>query len=97
GLSSTVVSFALDRGNSVLYAGTAAGVFSSANGGASWIPVNTGLANLAVTALVFDTSGTLYAATNGAAIYRLVPASSARPPIQGAGHHPPPRLVPPRP
>ena len=59
--------------------------------------MNAGLANLAINALVLDSTGTLYAATNGAAVYRLVPASPARPPIQGSGHHPSPRLVPPRP
>ena len=53
---------------STLYAGTwGGGVFKSADGGASWSAVNTGLPATDVYALVIDpaTPSTLYAGTNG--------------------------------
>ena len=52
---------------STLYVGTGSGVFKSTDAGASWNALNTGLANLSVTALVIDpiAPSTLYAGTTG--------------------------------
>jgi len=58
-----------------LYAGTyGGGVFKSANGGASWSAVNSGLTSLAVLALAIDpaTPTTLYAGTSGGGVFKSV-------------------------
>ena len=57
-----------------LYAGTyGGGVFKSANGGASWSAVNSGLTSLAVLALAIDpaTPTTLYAGTSGGGVFSI--------------------------
>ncbi len=57
-----------------LYAATPAnGVLASADGGATWSPLNAGLTNLAVSAIALDASGGyLYAATySGVFVYRF--------------------------
>jgi ligand-binding sensor domain-containing protein len=87
----------MDRPNATLYAGTVAGVFASSNGGATWAAVNTGLSSLTINALILDSGGTLYAATDGAGAFRLVPAATARPPIQGSRPSRPTRRIPSRP
>ncbi len=57
----------------VLYIGTDTGVFLSENDGASWIPFNNGMPNVAVVDLAFNGRGNiLYAATHGRSIFRAV-------------------------
>ena len=52
-----------------LYVGTELGVFASDNGGASWDPVNTGLANTVVESLDFKNSHMLVAFTHGRGVF----------------------------
>jgi hypothetical protein len=56
-----------------VYAGTNSGVFESTDNGASWTPLNVGLTNPVVEALVRapGPGGALYAATNGAGVFVL--------------------------
>ena len=58
----------------VIYAGTSGGgVFSSLNGGQSWVEMNLGWVNSNVSSLYFDTnSRTLYAGTFNSSIWRYV-------------------------
>jgi photosystem II stability/assembly factor-like uncharacterized protein len=50
------------------------GIYLSADGGANWVPINEGLTNKAVTALEISNDGRiLYAATEGAGVFRLGP------------------------
>lgn len=46
------------------------GIFKTTNGGASWTPANTGLGDTTINALLFDSNGALYAATESGGIYR---------------------------
>ena len=89
-------SVCLDRPSATLYAGTTTGVFASSNGGAAWTPVNTGLTSLSINALVLDSGGTLYAATNGAGAFRLVLAATNRPAVLLPPRKSPPRSLRPR-
>ncbi len=93
----TVIAFARDPKSGAIYAASSAGVFVSPDRGATWSVVNSGLPTLSMSALVFDSAGTLYAGTGGGGVFRLVPASPAREPVQGSGQHPPPRILTPRP
>jgi photosystem II stability/assembly factor-like uncharacterized protein len=80
---------AIDPANSsTLYAGTGndysapqgfRGIFMSTDGGASWLPINNGLAGLfdirsSITALVIDpqNSNILYAGTSGGGVFRSI-------------------------
>jgi photosystem II stability/assembly factor-like uncharacterized protein len=69
----SVCSVAIDPSDpSTIYAGTlGGGVFKSADGGATWRPINNGLTNLSITALAIDpgTHHTLYAGT-GSGIFK---------------------------
>jgi photosystem II stability/assembly factor-like uncharacterized protein len=48
------------------------GVYLSTDGGSSWLPINEGLTNRAVTALAISANGRhIYAATEGAGVFRL--------------------------
>jgi hypothetical protein len=48
------------------------GVYVSADGGASWHPINDGLSTRAVRHLAISTNGkVLYAATSGEGVFRL--------------------------
>src|SRR5689334_693612 len=38
---------------------------------ANWIPINSGLTNLYIRTLAVDSSGTVYAGTHGAGVFRL--------------------------
>lgn len=50
------------------------GIYLSSDGGAHWVPINEGLTNKAVTALDISKDGRLlYAATEGAGVFRLGP------------------------
>ena len=54
-----------------IYAGTwGAGAFKSTNGGGDWNETNNGLDNLAVNALVINSSGNIFVATVGGGIYK---------------------------
>jgi photosystem II stability/assembly factor-like uncharacterized protein len=95
GVSVSTTSFAFDPDTGTLFAGTAAGVFASDDSGASWTPLSDGLANLQITDVLVDSSGVTFAATDGAGIYRLTPASADREsPIPAPGHGPRTRVVP---
>jgi fibronectin type III domain protein/WD40 domain-containing protein len=57
--------------NSTLFAGTdSAGIFRSTDEGLSWIPSNTGLADLHISVLVADQSGTLFAGSRSRFLFR---------------------------
>ena len=60
------------RTPTTLYAAKFAGVFKSADGGANWSPVITGLTNLKVTSLAIDprTPTTIYAGTYGGGVFK---------------------------
>ncbi len=45
------------------YAATSAGMFNTADGGATWTPYTTGMGTIAVNALAVDTAGLVYAGT----------------------------------
>ena len=79
---------------STFYAGTSGGVFVSADGGASWTPMNDGLIKPRVNALVRapGPGGALYAATNGAGVF-LFTHEVERAPVTLAQHRGPPRQV----
>jgi len=67
-----------------LYAGTApGGVHSSTDSGATWTPINAGLANQDVVSLAIDpvSPGILYAGTGGG-MFRYAPDSSAKGTVQ---------------
>jgi exo-beta-1,3-glucanase (GH17 family) len=53
-----------------VFAGTASGVYRSANGGDSWIAVNTGLTNLNVKSLAVAADGALFAGTAGDGVFQ---------------------------
>ena len=82
-----------------LFAATELGIFTSDDGGASWQPVNTGLAHTVVESLDFQDDDTLVAFTHGRGAYlgALPPCPSA-PPLQevvlapGPGANNPPRI-----
>ena len=62
----TVLALAIDPGvTSTIYAGTAAGVFKTTNGGMNWSRSSNGLTNLDVRAIVIDpiTTANVYAGT----------------------------------
>ena len=64
----------------VAYAATSgAGVYKTANGGASWVPVNNGLSGeLWLYALAFDAAGqALYAGTSDGGVYKTLMAASS--------------------
>jgi photosystem II stability/assembly factor-like uncharacterized protein len=70
--SGDVRAIAMD-GNRVLYAAVdGAGVFETADGGQTWLAINTGLRNLAVRALVASplASGRLFVGTLGGGVFR---------------------------
>ena len=61
-----------DRRPGVLYIGTDAGVFQSADDGRNWQPYNNGMPNVAVVDLaISQRSQTLYAATHGRSVFKL--------------------------
>ena len=77
----STTSFAFDPDTGTLYAGTSAGVFASGDSGASWTALLDGLANLAIADVLV-----VSAATDGAGIYRLTPATADRePPVPAPG------------
>ena len=63
----TVRALLVTANPTILYAGTAGGVFMSTDGGQVWAPANSGLTNTDVTALAVDptTPATIYAGTAG--------------------------------
>lgn len=66
--------------NGIIYVGTDTGVFKSETDGASWIPFNNGMPNVAVVDLSFNGRGNiLYAATHGRSIFRAVLEAGAAP------------------
>src|SRR5207249_2172433 len=78
----------------VLFAGTAAGMFSSSNNGASWTPINTGFSNINVpnqgnvntpniTALATDPTNAniVYAGTAGGGVFKTTNAGANWTPI----------------
>jgi hypothetical protein len=90
-----VLSIVVDPNNtSRLYVGTDLGVFTSIDGGGSWMVENTGFANVSTEALVI-TGQNLFAFTHGRGAYRVaLPATQA----VGRGHVAPvprPGLLPP--
>lgn len=53
-----------------LYAGTdGAGIFSTSDGGNTWTAKNSGLTNLRINAIAFDTTGTLYAGSKSLLLF----------------------------
>jgi len=80
---------------STVYAGTNAGVFESTDNGASRTPVNVGLTNLVINALVRapGPGGALYAATNGAGVFVLSTELENRAPVNRVGGPRSPRVV----
>jgi hypothetical protein len=68
-----------------LYVGTELGVFVSEDGGATWVPANTGLAHTVVEWLDFKDNNTLVAFTHGrgAFLADLEPCSGAGIPAEG--------------
>lgn len=57
-------------GSSIVFAGTkGGGVFRSADGGATWLASNAGLANTDVCALAADAAGRLFAGTRGGGVF----------------------------
>jgi ligand-binding sensor domain-containing protein len=85
-----------DRAKSVLYAGTRSGVFQTSNGGGTWTSVGSGLINPSVNALVLGPAEALYAATDGAGVFRLDSPSPDRQLVDGSPERPPTRTVGPR-
>jgi hypothetical protein len=71
------------RDTQILYAGTRGGVFQSNNGGASWGPINDGLADLNILALAMDPQDpdTLYAGTlrNSVFVLHIPPGAVVQP------------------
>jgi hypothetical protein len=59
--------------SAILYAGTSSGVLKSTDGGGNWSPLNTGLTNLWIDALVIDpaTPFTLYVGTKAAGAFDM--------------------------
>ena len=55
-----VIAFARDLKTGAIYAASSAGVFVSPDRGATWSAVNSGFPTLSMSALVFDSAGTLY-------------------------------------
>ncbi len=75
------------------------GIFKSTDGGAHWITVNNGLANLIVRTLAIDPSNptTVYAGTQGSGIYKSVDAGQTWAPAgAGAGLQPSAIVIDPR-
>ena len=69
----------------VLYAATSSGVFKTTDGGASWTPVNMGLAGIPVFSLAIDpkTPGTVYAGTFGKGVFKSTDAGRHWTPVPG--------------
>lgn len=89
GVPASTTSFAFDPATRTLYAGTSAGVFASEDSGDSWTPLIDGLANPAISDVLVDFAGVVFAATDGAGIYRLAAGSADRePPIPAPGRDP---------
>lgn len=75
GPDSTVHSLAVDpTATSVLYAGTASGIFKTTDGGVTWRQANTGLGNHFIFSLAIDpvSPSTVYASTNDAGIFKTM-------------------------
>lgn len=68
--NATPTSFAFSGSTGPVFAGTLTGVFRSTDAGAQWSPVNNGLTNTNVSALVVENSGALFAGTVDAGIFR---------------------------
>jgi hypothetical protein len=96
GVSVTVNALIEDPATGALYAGTMAGVFGSADGGASWVSAGEGLGNPNIVCLGLLPPGTLLAGSNGSSVFELV-RTAAREPVERAGGTPAPRVLPPRP
>jgi hypothetical protein len=77
------------RDTQILYAGTRGGVFQSNNGGATWAPINEGLADLNILALAMDPQdpGTLYAGTlrNSVFVLHIPPRAVVQPAMVNDG------------
>lgn len=69
-----LLSIVLDRRTpTTIYVGSDTGVFQSTDDGRSWIPFNNGLPNVAVVDLAMNSAGgTLFAATHGRSIFKVV-------------------------
>src|SRR5688572_16128408 len=69
----------------VLYAATSSGVFKTTDGGASWTPVNAGLAGIPVFSLAIDpkTPATVYAGTFGKGVFKSTDAGRYWTPVPG--------------
>lgn len=77
----TLTALAISPANpAVVYAGSSFGVWKSTDGGATWVPSNSGLTSPSVSALAADAQGNVYAGTapgSDAFVVRLNPAGSA--------------------
>jgi hypothetical protein len=77
---------------SIVYAGTAGGVYVTTDGGLSWNPFNDGLGSTDILALALRSGpgGQLFAGTNGRGLFRTVPlaglgSEGAAAGLRGAG------------
>ena len=64
-----------------IYAATSAGVFTSADGAASWAPLNAGLPSLDVVDVAIDRSGTLLRAATSAGLFEYKSSGAPAPSI----------------
>jgi photosystem II stability/assembly factor-like uncharacterized protein len=83
---------------STFYAAADGGIFKSADSGSSWTPMNTGLTNRVINAIVRapGPNGALYVATKGAGVFVWTDEPVTREPIDKAADSGKPRRVNPR-
>jgi len=88
-----VTALAIDPSHSTnIYAGSTQGIFRSVDGALTFSAFSIGLTNPSVSALVFDSTGSLHAATDGGGVfdYEFLPN---RPLVSTARRPPAPRVL----